>query len=65
MGFSRQEYWSGLPFPSQEIFLIQGLNSGLQHCRQTLYSLRHQGSPLETGLEGTFETTQANSTLYI
>ena len=29
MGFSRQEYWSGLPFPSPEIFLTQGLNSGL------------------------------------
>ena len=26
MGFSRQEYWGGLPFPSQEIFLPQGLN---------------------------------------
>ena len=22
MGFSRQEYWSGLPFPSPEIFLF-------------------------------------------
>ena len=30
MGFSRQEYWSGLPFPSQGIFLTQGLNPGLQ-----------------------------------
>ena len=26
MGFSRQEYWSGLPFPLQEIFLTQELN---------------------------------------
>ena len=26
MGFSRQEYWSGLPFPSPGIFPIQGLN---------------------------------------
>ena len=26
MGFSRQEYWSGLPSPLQEIFLTQGLN---------------------------------------
>ena len=24
--FSRQEYWSGLPFPTQGIFPIQGLN---------------------------------------
>ena len=26
----------------QEIFLTQGLNSGLPHCRQTLYHLSHQ-----------------------
>ena len=26
MGFSRQEYWSGLPFPSQGIFPSQGSN---------------------------------------
>ena len=32
--FSRQEYWSGLPFPSSGIFLTQGSNPGLQHCRQ-------------------------------
>ena len=28
MGFSRQEYWSGLPFPSQGILQTQGLKSG-------------------------------------
>ena len=44
MGFSRQEYWSGLPFPSSGIFLTQGLNPGLLHCRQTLCPLSHQGS---------------------
>ena len=27
MGFSRQEYWTGLPFPSPGIFLIQGWNT--------------------------------------
>ena len=26
MGFSKQEYWSGLPFPPLGIFPIQGLN---------------------------------------
>ena len=30
----------------QEIFLTQGLNSGLLHCRQILYHLSHQGSPV-------------------
>ena len=28
MGFSWQEYWSGLPFPSPGIFLTQGSNPG-------------------------------------
>ena len=36
MGFSRQEYWGGLPFPSPGDFPTQGLNPGLPHCRQTL-----------------------------
>ena len=46
MGFSRQGYWSGLPFPFPGIFPTQGLNSGLPHCRQILYPLSHQGSPI-------------------
>ena len=45
MAFSRQEYWSGLPFPSLGIFSTQGLNLGLWHCKQTLHCLSHQGSP--------------------
>ena len=47
MGFSRQEYWSGLPFPSPRNFPTQGLNPGLPHCRQTLYCLSHQGSQVQ------------------
>ena len=43
-GFSRQEYWSGLPFPSPGNFPTQGSNPGLPHCRQTLYRLSHQWS---------------------
>ena len=38
MGFSRQEYWSGLPCPPQGIFPTQGLNPHLLHCRWTLYA---------------------------
>ena len=30
----------------QKIFPIQGLNPGLLHCRQILYQLSYQGSPL-------------------
>ena len=78
MGFSRQEYWSGVPspspsesvsrvqifatpwtiahqaplsielwvaIPSSRIFLTQGSNLGLLHCKWVLYHLNHQGSP--------------------
>ena len=34
-------------FLLQGIFPTQGLNLGLPHCRQTLYHLSHQGSPIE------------------
>ena len=43
MGFSRQEYWSGLPFPSPGIFSTQGSNPGHPHFRQRLYHLSHMG----------------------
>ena len=86
MRFPRQEYWSGLPFPSpgdlldpgiepgsptvqadalpseplrkpkntgvgnlsllQGIFLTQELSWDLLHCRQILYQLSYQGSPM-------------------
>ena len=38
MRFSRQEYWSGLPFPFPGIFLTQGSNPGFPHCRQVLFT---------------------------
>ena len=44
MGFSGQEYWSGLPFPSPGDHPGQRLNPSLLHCRQILYCLSHQGS---------------------
>ena len=37
MGFSKQEYWTG-------IFSTQGSNLGLLHCRWILYHLSHEGS---------------------
>ena len=43
MQFSRQEYWVGCHLLLQEIFLTQGWNPGLPHCRQMLYHLSHQG----------------------
>ena len=45
MGFSRQEYWSGLPFPSPgDLRVTQGSNPSLPHRRQTLNHLSHQFS---------------------
>ena len=42
--FSRQEY-TGVDYHSllQGIFLTQGMNPGLLHCRQILYPLNHCG----------------------
>ena len=34
----------------QGIFATQGLNPGLQHCRQILYQLNHQGCPIQPKL---------------
>ena len=34
----------------QGIFPTQGSNSGLLHCRQILYQLSHQGSPVSMGV---------------
>ena len=39
LGFSRQEYWNGLPFPPQGIFLTQGLNPHLLHRQVDSLSL--------------------------
>ena len=44
MGFSRQEYQSGLPFSSPGYLPDPEIEPGSLHCRQTLYSLIHQGS---------------------
>ena len=38
-GFPRQEYWSGLPFPSQGVFLTQGWNGALVSCNWQVDSL--------------------------
>ena len=44
VGFSRKEYWSGLPFPSPGIFLTQGLNWLLLHWQAGSLPLSHLGS---------------------
>ena len=44
--FPRQEYWGGLPFPSPGDLPNPWIEPGLLHCRQILYLLSRQGSPL-------------------
>ena len=44
MEFSRQDYWSGLPYPPPGDLPDPGIEPGLLHYKQMLYRLRHQGS---------------------
>ena len=44
-GFSRKEYWSGLPCLPPGDLPNQGSNPGLPHCKQILYQLSYQGNP--------------------
>ena len=44
----------GCRFLLQGIFLTQGSNPGLPHCRQMLYHLNHQGSPKNISLSPFF-----------
>ena len=52
IGFSRKECWSGLPFPLQRIFLTQGSNLGLLHCRQILYHLSYREDTFTVHTQG-------------
>ena len=50
MRFSRQEYWSRLPFFSPAGLPDPGIKPGFLHCRQTLYQLSYKGSPQRLSL---------------
>ena len=43
MEFSRQEYWSGLPFPSAVDLSDPGIKPGSPALQDILYCLSHQG----------------------
>ena len=49
MGFAKQNTGMGSHSFLQEVFLTQGSNLNLPHCRQILYHLSNQGSPIITG----------------
>ena len=46
MGFSRQEYWSGLPFPSPGDLANPGIEPGSRTLQADSLSLSHQGSSI-------------------
>ena len=51
MGFPKQEYWSGLPFPSPADLPDPGIKpqspvGSLLNCGHILYRFSHQGNPL-------------------
>ena len=52
-GFSRQEYWSGLPFPPPGDLPNPGTEPGLLHCGQILHRLSRWGSPEALTQSGT------------
>ena len=51
IGFSRQEYWSGLPFPSPGDLPDPGIQPGLLHCQMDSLSLAPPGKPSLASLE--------------
>ena len=50
MGFSRQKYWAGFPFPSPGYLPNPWIKPG-SPALQTLYHLGHQGSTVSMSLE--------------
>ena len=50
MGFYSKNTGVGCHFLLQGIFLTQGSNPDLLHCRQILYRLSHLESPLCSGV---------------
>ena len=65
-GFSRQEYWSGLPCPPLGIFLTQGLNPGLPALQVDSLPSEPPGKSKNTGvgslplLQGIIQTQESN-----
>ena len=54
----------GCHFLCQGIFLTQGSNPGLLHCKQTLYYLSHQGSPITIIVINPVITINSNNSLH-
>ena len=50
MGFPRQEYWSGLPFPSPGDLPKPGTESGSSALAGRFFTTEPPGKPLKTSL---------------
>ena len=55
MGFPRQEYWGGLPFPSLWILPNQGLNRHLLPWQADSLPVSHLGRPTSKGILGNLQ----------
>ena len=64
MGFSRQEYWSGLLLPSPGDLPDPGWNPGLLYCRRILYLLSHREAPV-IGCDGGVSISMVSMLRYI
>ena len=64
MGFSRQDYWSGLPFPSPGDLPDPGMEPGLPHCRQMLLpsELKERSRQLAEAVARALAAGQASET---
>ena len=51
MVFSRQEYWSGLPFPFSGDLPDRGIEPGSPALEVDAFTMSHQGSPLSSGFQ--------------
>ena len=51
MGYSRQEYWSGLPFPSPEDLPDPGMEPGSPALLAGSLPAEPQGKPKNTGMD--------------
>ena len=51
IGIPRQEYWSGLPFPSSGDLPDPGIEPGSPELQADLYHLSHQGIPEQGWVE--------------
>ena len=64
MEFPGKEYWSGLLFPSPGYLPYSGMEPGLLDCRQILYHLSYEGSPIKALLLCYFRWKLRHSPLF-